>query len=135
MSIVSDNERQRLVNTMLMSRFNGANIDEVEHLKSSIVDILTTPKGSRFHRRNYGSNLFLRLGRTVTDRLFLDLIVDTAEALRMWEPRLKVTRTIVRLDDWSQGRMSIDLHGFYFLAGKPIRLENLMLDFYKQSSL
>ncbi|MGL4827152.1 MAG: GPW/gp25 family protein, partial [Vibrionaceae bacterium] len=41
-----------------MNRFTGYSISELQHIKQSIQDILTTPLGSRVMRRDYGSAIF-----------------------------------------------------------------------------
>ena len=56
-----------------MSRKTGKYLNDLEHLKQSIVDILTTPVGSRVMRREYGSNLFYLVDRPV-NRDFLQQI-------------------------------------------------------------
>jgi hypothetical protein len=49
-----------------MSRTTGKYLDDLEHLKQSIVDILTTPIGSRIMRCEYGFNLFYSIDQPAT---------------------------------------------------------------------
>ena len=48
-----------------MSNRNGSYLTDEEHLKQSIIDILTTPVGSRVICREYGSNLFKLIDQPV----------------------------------------------------------------------
>ncbi len=41
-----------------MDAKTGKTLEGIEHLKQSIIDILTTPVNSRIMRRDYGSRLF-----------------------------------------------------------------------------
>ncbi|MCJ7475671.1 MAG: baseplate assembly protein W, partial [Wolbachia endosymbiont of Homalodisca vitripennis] len=40
-----------------MDAKTGKALEEIDHLKQSIIDILTTPVNSRIMRRSYGSRL------------------------------------------------------------------------------
>ncbi len=48
-----------------MSNKTGKELEGIEHLKQSIIDILTTPIGSRIMRREYGSRLFELIDRPI----------------------------------------------------------------------
>ncbi len=50
-----------------MSRETGVTLVELEHIRQSVRDILTTPLGSRVMRRNYGS-LLSRANRPAAER-------------------------------------------------------------------
>lgn len=75
-----------------MCRNTGKMLGELEHLKQSIVDILTTPIGSRVMLRDYGSKLFELIDSPINDRLKVQIYSATAEALSKWEPRLGVQK-------------------------------------------
>lgn len=62
------------------------------HLAQSIGDILSTPIGSRVIRRDYGSTLFELIDQPMNGLGRLRLFAAVAEALRRWEPRLRLTR-------------------------------------------
>ncbi|MBX9858997.1 MAG: GPW/gp25 family protein [Sphingomonas sp.] len=62
------------------------------HLAQSIGDILSTPIGSRVIRRDYGSTLFELIDQPMNALGRLRLFAATAEALRRWEPRFRLTR-------------------------------------------
>lgn len=80
-----------------INRQSGKPLTPEAHLDQSIVDILTTPIGSRVMRRDYGSRLPELIDAPVNDETVLEAFVAAAEALRKWESRFKVIR--IRLAD------------------------------------
>jgi len=78
-----------------MSRHTGQPVNEADHLRQSIVDILTTPIGSRVMRRDYGSDLPDLIDKPMTPALKLDIFTATVKALTKWEPRLEIQRVFV----------------------------------------
>lgn len=75
-----------------MNRFNGSVIiDETEHIKQSVADILLTLIGSRIQRRDYGSQIPLLLDRPISQTLLLQLASSAVVALTKWEPRIQIT--------------------------------------------
>lgn len=123
-----------LISATRMSRNTGKSIYDTEHLKLCILDILTTPKGSRVMLRDYGSNFFDLLDRNIDSTLVMDMIAETYDALDRWEPRLKLTQVQVDLSSWETGVAGLTLYGYYFLSGQPIRLDDVFLDFYKRQA-
>ncbi|MFN3931611.1 MAG: GPW/gp25 family protein [Brevundimonas sp.] len=77
-----------------MNRQTGRAMDPNSdaHLVQSIGDILTTPKGSRVMRRDYGSELpnLVDLPNTPLNRM--RAFAATALALQRWEPRVRLKR-------------------------------------------
>jgi len=109
-----------------MSRTTGKALGGFDHLKQSIEDILTTPVGSRVHRRDYGSNLPRLVDRPINASLVADLVAATAEALDRWEPRLRLEQVKVHSVS-SEGRIELSLVGYYLLEGKRIEIEGLVI--------
>lgn len=89
----------------------GKAISGLDHLKQSIRDILTTPVGSRVMRRDYGSRLFSLVDAPMNQTTKVDLYAATAEALRKWEPRLKVTS--VKTQSLVPGKVELEVNGTY----------------------
>ena len=58
---------------------DGKDISEINHLKQSISNILTTPIGSRIMRRDYGSNLFNKIDHPVNGELIAGIYLDIVE--------------------------------------------------------
>ena len=112
---------------MAMDRTTGKTISDYAHTLQSIQDILTTPVGSRVYVREYGSRLFELLDSPVTEGLITAILQATVEAISKWEPRVKVNRTIVNVDDYAKGILFIDVYGLYLPNGRAIRLEGIKI--------
>lgn len=95
-----------------MNRSTGRAITGIDHVKQSVVDILTTPLGSRLERRTYGSLLPSLIDQPANAATRLRCLSAIASALMQWEPRLRVTR--VALDMGAQmGQATLSLEGEY----------------------
>lgn len=66
---------------MTFDRTTGVAIDGIDRLRQSIEDVLTTPRGSRVLRRDYGSDLPLRVGAPLNGETVVDVYADAAIAL------------------------------------------------------
>jgi phage baseplate assembly protein W len=102
---------------------DGKEISEINHLKQSIANILTTPIGSRVMRRDYGSNLFNKIDRPINGELIAEIYLDIVESLFIWEPRFEVDKVVV--GEINQGKITIDLEGSFLKQGQKITLENI----------
>ncbi|MDA9231357.1 GPW/gp25 family protein [Rickettsiales bacterium] len=101
----------------------GADISEINHLKQSISNILTTPIGSRVMRRDYGSNLFNKIDHPVNGELIAEIYLDIVESLFIWEPRFELDQVAVQ--NIQNGKITIDLEGSFLKLGEKITLENI----------
>lgn len=63
----------------------------VQKVNQSIHGILTTRKGERIFMPEFGSNLYKMVFEPLDKFLYPQLQVETAEALRRWERRIRVT--------------------------------------------
>jgi phage baseplate assembly protein W len=108
-----------------MCRNTGKLLGELAHLKQSIVDILTTPIGSRVMRRNYGSRLFELIDQPINDRLKVQIYSYAAEALGKWEPRFRCKK--VSVEETEPGRIVLLLEGDYLPNGQQIRLDGIVV--------
>ncbi|XGA08604.1 MAG: GPW/gp25 family protein [Wolbachia endosymbiont of Xenopsylla cheopis] len=106
-----------------MSVSNGKVLEGLEHLKQSIVDILTTPIGSRVMRRDYGSRLFELIDRPTNQNL--EIYAAVAEALAKWERRFKLDR--VKVTEVNEGKVTLSLEGKYLPEGKNVFFVNISL--------
>jgi len=92
-----------------MNRKTGRAIDDdVEHIRQSIVDILTTPIGSRVKRRTYGSLIPTLIDQPINPANRLRLTAATVMALIHWEPRISLLRSTI--DITMEGKATIDLY-------------------------
>ena len=92
-----------------MNRVTGTSLSGIDHLRQSIVDILTTPLGSRVMHRDYGSELFDLIDAPINQRTLVDIYTATAKALQRWEPRFNLTRVYV--EKIALGRVHLRLQG------------------------
>jgi uncharacterized protein len=92
-----------------LNRITGRAMDphSTAHLVQSIGDILTTPKGSRVMRRDYGSGLPDLVDQPLNPRTCLRIYAATAMALLRWEPRARLRR--VQLTGGADGRATLVL--------------------------
>jgi uncharacterized protein len=102
---------------------DGKDISEINHLKQSISNILTTPIGSRVMRRDYGSNLFNKIDYPVNGELIAEIYLDIVESLFIWEPRFELDQVAVQ--NIENGKITIDLEGSFLSNGEKITLENI----------
>ncbi len=91
------------------SRSTGRLIDDQVRLAQSIGDILSTPKGSRVMRRDYGSDLPDIIDQPMNGETVVDLFAATAEAIDSWEPEFALRR--VEIAAASAGRVELRLTG------------------------
>lgn len=123
----------RLQSDVLMDRYSGKNILDNQHLRNSIIDILTTPLGSRVMLRDYGTKLFQLIDHPVNRDFIVELYSTIHLALDKWEPRLIIDRIKVDVSLWNQGKISLDLEARYRLENGPVRINDLSLDFMAQN--
>lgn len=103
-----------------MSRSTGSPISHIEHLRQSITDILTTPRGSRRMRPLYGSLLPRMVDLPVTKGTLSAMQAEIATALgsrkdaagrEYGEPRFQLSG--VRVTAVVDGKVSMVLQGLY----------------------
>lgn len=90
-----------------MNATTGRQLGDLDHIRQSIRDILTTPVGSRIMRRTYGSLLPELIDQPANPSNRLRLMAATVMAIIQWEPRIAVNNVAVTLD--ITGAVSIDL--------------------------
>ncbi|MGI0120288.1 GPW/gp25 family protein [Zooshikella sp. RANM57] len=101
----------------------GYTTSGIDHLRQSVLNILTTPIGSRVYRRDYGSNIFSLIDQPTNEAWAVDVYAATAEALARWEPRIKVRKVYVYRS--GAGVLLIDIEGEYLIDGESILLDGL----------
>jgi phage baseplate assembly protein W len=108
---------------MLMDRFTGQNISDIEHTKNCIQDILTTIMGSRIERRGYGCNTINIMDRAVSKTLLMDLKGQIAIAIDENEPRYKIYKITYDVSNlYTKGVVVVNLDGVYLPNNKPLLL-------------
>ena len=104
---------RRTANAATLKRWIGLDrddaraIDGIDHLRQSIIDILTTYPGERIMRPEYGSRLRDLIDRPVNAQWLADLYFNVAQAITRWEPRVRVLRVAAAMP--SSGHVTVDL--------------------------
>ena len=92
----------------MMSRESGRELEtEIDQIRQSIQDILTTPIGTRIMRREYGSLLPQLIDSPFNEITLLQLYAATATALLQWEDRISIE--FISIDPIDQGKFILDL--------------------------
>ncbi|MEW5782783.1 MAG: GPW/gp25 family protein [Pseudomonadota bacterium] len=90
-----------------LGRNDASALDGIDHLRQSIIDILTTYPGERIMRPEYGSRIRDLIDRPVNAQWLADLYFNVAQAITRWEPRVRVLRVAAAMP--SSGHVTLDL--------------------------
>ena len=110
----------------MMSRDTGKTVEGIEHLRQSIIDILTTPIGSRVMRRDYGSRLFELIDAPVNRETLVDYYAAVAEALDLWEPRIQLQQ--VDITSAKVESIELSITGKYLIDGQAVSLDGIVIN-------
>ncbi len=108
-----------------MNKKTGGVLSGIEHVHQSIIDILTTPIGSRPMRRDYGSRLFERVDAPMNGELIAEIYSDVVESLFNYEPRVEVTSVSVESAD--AGTIVINLVFNYLPTGETSTITGITI--------
>lgn len=103
----------------------GKALGGIDHLRQSMTDILTTPVGSRVMRRDYGSRLYQLVDAPINGATLAELYAATAEAIRRWEPRFRVTK--VTVTSAAPGSVVLEVTGDYLPDGQAVTLNGIVV--------
>jgi phage baseplate assembly protein W len=109
-----------------MSRITGAAVGGFDHLRQSIQDILSTPVGTRVHRRDYGSDLPRLVDRPMNATLASDMVAAAA-VTRSTVMRSSFNRGSHRSSAEAAGQIELSLSGYYLLNGQKVEMEGLVI--------
>lgn len=104
---------------------SGKALSGLAHLRQSIIDILTTPIGTRVMRRDYGSRCFEFLDAPTSRQTIVEIYAAAAEALLKWEPRIKVQKIIA--DAITPGSIQLTISGIYVPEGNPVAIDGVIV--------
>ncbi|RPE72552.1 hypothetical protein EDC62_0243 [Tibeticola sediminis] len=90
-----------------LHRAAGRRIAGLDHIRQSILDILTTYPGERIMRPEYGCRLRDLIDRPVNAQWLADLYCEVAVAIQRWEPRVIVQRVTAQMP--RPGHVTLDL--------------------------
>lgn len=108
-----------------MNRATGGALTELEHIKQSVEDILTTRIGTRLARRDYGSLLPELIDQPQNATTGIRLKAATAMALMNWEPRISLSRVQFYLVDLSGGA-ELEIDGVLVDSSQPFNLSTTL---------
>lgn len=100
-----------------LNRDAGGTVSDMEHIRQSVTDILTTPKGTRLMLRDYGSDLPDLVDGPLNSALRLRVISATYSALAQWEPRLSVSAVSA---ESAEGQTVITIRGYRSGTQTPV---------------
>ncbi|TNF65737.1 MAG: hypothetical protein EP298_11405 [Gammaproteobacteria bacterium] len=108
-----------------ISRTTGQKITDIEHVKQSIDDILTTPVGNRVMLREYGSKLFELVDQPINQLTLAKILNETVSAIDQWEHRVEVK--FIDVNRSTGGQVSIDVEFIYQPDGKKQTLTGVVV--------
>lgn len=108
-----------------MNRETGREITGVSHLRQSLQDLLTTRKGTRIMRAEYGSDLPELVDLPVNSELVIDIIAETAAAIEKWERRISVTE--VKVTTITESRVELAVFGKYLPSGSDVVIDGIVV--------
>lgn len=101
----------------------GKSLSGTDHLRQSVTDILTTRKGTRVMRRDYGSNVPALVDAPMNAETISDIIAESATAIATWETRIDLSS--VTVDSAEPGKVTISLNGTYTPTGEAITVDGI----------
>lgn len=108
-----------------IDRNTGKMIGGVEHLRQSLQDLLTTPKGTRIMRADYGSEIPRLVDMPVNADTLVDIIAESAGAIMKWEKRFSVSE--VRVTTYTSSSVELAISGRYLPDGTDVTLEGIVV--------
>lgn len=104
----------------MMSRYNGAELTELEHIRQSLEDIATTPIGSRLMRREYGTLLASLMDQPIGQALYLKIYSTLYSAYVRWEDRIEISQ--ISVAELNKGQLILDVIGFLKTNGNEVNM-------------
>lgn len=122
---VTGYERAGITRVQVRARLDDRTTPICRQMNGRVIEVI----GSRVMRRDYGSGLFALIDQNLTPLTLARIYAASIEALRKWEPRLRVTRVQAEATpaEMQDGRLSITVEGLYLPEGREITLEGLIL--------
>jgi phage baseplate assembly protein W len=87
-------------------------IDGLARCLRAIETILTTRKGTRVMRRDFGSDLLALIDRPMNEMTIMDAIMSVVEPINTWEPEFQVKRVLIN-EASSAGNLDLTIEGIY----------------------
>lgn len=104
----------------MMSRQSGVGLTELEHIKQSLEDLISTPIGSRIMRRDYGTQVANLLDQPTSEALYLKCYSTIYSAILRWEPRIDITK--LNISEFNGSQTVLDLEGVLTQTGQSLNM-------------
>jgi len=99
--------------------FPGQDVD-LEAIKASVIQIVTTAKGERIMRPNFGSNAFNYVFESINEDLKITVEREVRQALATFDSRIRVDSVDVTADEVVEpGQLTIFVQYTVLLSGEP----------------
>lgn len=118
--------------SMGMNAATGRSLTDLDHLRQSITQILSTPIGSRIERRPFGSLLPELIDGPLNAYTVIQLYAATATALAMHEPRLRLNRVQMQAEPLEPSSAAVQIDGTTYLDGRA-RAVSVSVPVFKRS--
>ena len=103
---------------------------DLENIRQSIWIILTTARGDRVMRPDFGCDIAKLVFATVNTSTTALIIHYVKEALMKWEPRITVKKVIVQPDEENDAQLNI---GIDYVVNSSNSSENLVYPFFLEN--
>lgn len=104
----------------MISRETGKLLTEIEHIKQSLADLISTPIGSRVMRRDYGTQLANLIDHPTSEALYLKCYSTIYLAILRWEPRIEISKIFISSQE--QGKQVLDIEGVLIQSGQDLNM-------------
>ena len=104
----------------MMSRLDGSELSEQEHILQSLEDITTTPIGTRIMRRDYGTQLADLIDQPISEALYLKIYSTLYVAYLRWEDRIDISQ--IQVAEIQNGQLVLDITGFLKTNGMEMNI-------------
>lgn len=107
---------------MNMQKQTGDKISGVEEIRQSVLDIITTPIGTRIMREDYGSLLPELIDQPLGEDMLLQCYAAIIMAVQQWEPRIRVNSVKSQYNSEQkdqQNRLNFVLNYSVLTQGQP----------------
>lgn len=95
-----------------LSSKTGKTLNDDEHISACMENILTTPKGSRIARREYGSDLPDMIDKPLNGKTRMQCMAASVIALTRWEPRVEISKVQMQVGTGEKaGALAIEVSG------------------------
>jgi len=98
-----------------INRETGAALEGWPHVLQSLIDVWTTPKGTRVMLRDYGCDLIGLIDRPAGRDTVLEVIMAAMDA-ESWEPRFRIKQCEITAAG-ADGAFSFLFSGIYYPRG------------------